>query len=116
MRISWKELKTQTMTPGERKRARSLARRDIAQMKLRELRSALKMTQGELARRLGSTQVAVSRQERRQDMRLSTLRDYVEGLGGTLEMYASFSGRKVRLTGATSEARASRPRRGKRRG
>jgi transcriptional regulator with XRE-family HTH domain len=110
MHISWKELKAQTMTARERKRARTLTQRDIAQMKLRELRSALRMTQSELARKLKSTQVAVSRLERRKDMRLSTLQDYAKGLGGELEIYVSFPGRKVRLTGAHSHAKAPRSR------
>ena len=115
MRISWNELKTQTMTPKERRRARSLAQRDIAEVKLRELRSALRMTQAQLAQRLESTQVAVSRLERRQDMRLSTLHDYVKGLGGKLEIYASFPGRKVPLSGPDVRTKASGPRKGKRR-
>jgi transcriptional regulator with XRE-family HTH domain len=114
MRISWSELKRQTMTASDRRRARTLAHRDIVQMKLRELRSALRMTQSELARKLKSTQVSVSRLERRQDMRLSTLQDYVKGLGGELEIYVSFRGRKVPLSGARGRSRAATLRQRKR--
>jgi ribosome-binding protein aMBF1 (putative translation factor) len=47
-------------------------------------RETLKVTQEELADKLRVTQVAVSRLERRSDMHLSTLRQFVRALGGEL--------------------------------
>jgi transcriptional regulator with XRE-family HTH domain len=69
------------------------------EMTLQELRRALERSQEATAEALGLRQAAVSRLENRDDMRISTLRDYVEALGGDLEFYARFkeSGNKVRL-------------------
>jgi len=53
---------------------------------LMEFRKAAGLTQVELAERMQITQVNVSRLERRDDMHLSTLRRYVEALGGELEI------------------------------
>jgi transcriptional regulator with XRE-family HTH domain len=62
-------------------------------LSLRELRRALRVTQSELARRLGKGQEVVSRIEQRQDMLLSTLRDYATALGGELELVCRFGNR-----------------------
>jgi transcriptional regulator with XRE-family HTH domain len=67
-------------------------------LSLRELRRALRVTQSELAGRLGKGQEVVSRIEQRRDMLLSTLRDYVASLGGELELVCRFGSRAaVRL-------------------
>jgi DNA-binding Xre family transcriptional regulator len=60
------------------------------EMTLRQLRQALNITQNELADRLETAQNNVSRMERRNDMKLSTLEGYVEALGGSLKLVASF--------------------------
>jgi hypothetical protein len=57
---------------------------------LRDLRRARKITQEQLAERLGGRQVYVSRLERRADMKVSTLRDYVEAIGGELQLMVTF--------------------------
>ena len=43
------------------------------------------------------SQAAVSQLERRTDMYLSTLENFVEAMGGKLEMYAVFPDGKVEL-------------------
>ena len=63
--------------------ARTLPPPEVA---LRELRAVLGYTQEQLASRLGVQQAAVSRLERRPDITLSSLRRYVEALGGELEI------------------------------
>ena len=55
-------------------------------------------TQAEIAEALGSSQSRVSDLERQGDHRLSTLRRYVEALGGELSLVARFGKRTVRLT------------------
>ena len=51
---------------------------------LYELRKAVQKTQKQMAETLGVRQDTISRLENRSDMLLSTLRRYVEGMGGTL--------------------------------
>ncbi len=60
---------------------------------LKDLRQAAEQTQQELAATLGVRQDTISRLEKRSDMLLSTLRQYVEGMGGQLELVARFPGR-----------------------
>jgi len=57
---------------------------------LRELRLSRGLTQQQLAVRLETTQPEISKLERRRDVRVSTLRAYVAGLGGQLRLSASF--------------------------
>lgn len=65
---------------------------------LEELRAALGVSQEELARLLDVQQPAISKLERRSDMRVSTLRELVEALGGELKLSAKFRGRIVDLS------------------
>lgn len=60
---------------------------------LKDLRQAVAQTQEELATTLGVGQDTISRLEKRSDMLLSTLRRYVEAMGGTLELVAKFPDR-----------------------
>ena len=64
------------------------------ELTLRELRKAHEMSQKKLAAMLGVTQVSVSNFEKRSNMRLSTLREYIEALGGELQLRAIFPGRR----------------------
>ena len=66
------------------------------------------MTQTQLAAQLSLSQSRVSRIEREEDVQLSTLRRYVQALGGELELRAVFpDGEDVGIsmgTGTMSEA------------
>lgn len=81
--------------PGDRRaKVDARAAELIAEeMTLRDLRRALERTQVRLARELGVKQETVSRLEQRSDMLLSTLRSYVEAMGGELELLATFPDR-----------------------
>ncbi len=57
---------------------------------LQELRKSKQITQEEIAARLGGRQVYISRLEKRDDMKLSTLRSYVEAIGGDLQLMVTF--------------------------
>jgi len=60
---------------------------------LKDLRLAVEQTQQDLAATLGVGQDTISRLEKRSDMLLSTMRRYVEAMGGTLELVAQFPNR-----------------------
>lgn len=67
-----------------------LAHGEVGRAGLRELREVRGLSQTELAARLGIQQAAISKVERRRDLRLDTLAAIVEAMGGTLEMTAKF--------------------------
>jgi transcriptional regulator with XRE-family HTH domain len=64
------------------------------ELSLQALRKAMNRTQVELARALNVGQDTVSRYEQRSDMLLSTLKDYVEAMGGELDLVARFPNRR----------------------
>jgi DNA-binding transcriptional regulator YiaG len=86
---SFKDLRNK-MSSESRERSRVLAAKYRAEMPLDELREAREMTQAHLARILKVNQAAVSKMERRTDMYLSTLQDFVTAMGGELKIMARF--------------------------
>lgn len=100
-RKSRKEYKPRTLDeilaelPDERrKRIADRSRELLAQeMSLQDLRKAAGKTQVAMARRLKVGQDAISRIESRSDMYLSTLRGFVEAMGGELKLVAHFPDR-----------------------
>jgi transcriptional regulator with XRE-family HTH domain len=60
---------------------------------LKDLRRARQLTQVQLAETLGQKQVSVAKLEKRTDLLLSTLRRYVEAMGGTLDLVVAFPDR-----------------------
>jgi len=83
----------------ERKKIAARSAQLIAEeMSLRDLRKAIGKTQTNVARRLKVGQDAVSKLETRTDMYISTLRGFVNAMGGELELVARFPARApVRL-------------------
>lgn len=77
---------------GIRANARKLAAEMTTFAKLRKAR---RLTQVEIAKRLGIAQENVSRLENRSDMLVSTLRDYIRAMGGDLRLVALFPGEKA---------------------
>jgi DNA-binding XRE family transcriptional regulator len=92
------------MSPERRKRAHERAETLLAELPLQALRQARKLTQEALAKTLGSEQALVSKLERRADMYVSSLRTYIEALGGELEIVARFPDGAVRITQFTDLA------------
>jgi DNA-binding XRE family transcriptional regulator len=85
---------------SRRKIAKRVAELVAEEMTLRDLRKARKVTQVQLAKKLGVNQEQVSRSEKRADIHLSTLKRSVEAMGGTLILVAQFpDGPAVKLTG-----------------
>ena len=85
------------MPPEARLRAAVKAKELIAAMPLQQLRNAREMTQTRLAEVLEMDQGNISKLEKRTDMYLSTLRSYVEAMGGSLEIRAVFPDGEVRI-------------------
>lgn len=76
-----------------KRRAAVMARADeliAEELTLCQLRESLNLTQTDMAERLEIGQHSVSRLENRGDIKLSTLRTYVEALGGQLNVSATF--------------------------
>lgn len=86
------------MPSAARARAQQKARRIATQLSLSELRTARQMSQEHVATRLGINQAAVSKIERRTDLYLSTLRRFIEAMGGKLEITARFPQGAVRIS------------------
>lgn len=83
------------MPPESQRRARAKTAKLMHEMALAELRTALDLTQEDVARQLGKGQDAVSKVERRADMYISTLRNYITAVGGSLEIIANIGGERV---------------------
>jgi DNA-binding transcriptional regulator YiaG len=93
----WSDIRAQKFTPEELRQLDDEIESELLEMDLRALREAVGLTQGELAQRVEITQSQLSKMERREDHRLSTLRRYVEALGGNLEICAVINGRRIKL-------------------
>lgn len=76
--------------PERRTRVEDYKQAILSAMRLAEVRKARGLTQTQLAKELSVTQVNVSQIERAEDTHLSTLRGYIEALGGHLELRAVF--------------------------
>jgi len=67
-------------------------------MDLADLRQALALTQSTLAEALGVKQAQISKIENRADIFVSTLRRFIQAMGGDLEIRAIFADRAVTIT------------------
>jgi hypothetical protein len=92
-----------------RARIESLVRAAIAEMPLQDLRRARAVTQVELAKAMGTSQGEISKIEQRADLYLSTLREYVDAMGGELELVARFPDGQVKIS-SLGEGKSSRRR------
>lgn len=92
----YKDLRA-NMSADARKRAEARANVLMQEMPLYELRQARQMSQVQLARELHVGQANVSKIERRTDVYISTLRSYVEAMGGELEITAKFPQGMVKI-------------------
>lgn len=80
------------------------------ELTLRDLRKAHELTQERMAEALHISQDGVSRIEKRTDFLLSTLRSYIEAMGGKLRLVVEFPDRKpVTLSGLDSLGAGEKP-------
>ena len=89
MAKKWEDVRRKG-TPEREARIAAEVQAELAKLPLSEMRRARQMTQVRLAEVLGVDQGAISKLERRSDMYLSTLRSYIEALGGQLELRVVF--------------------------
>jgi hypothetical protein len=90
-RTKWNELRGELRSKPGAEDAIARAREESAEeLRLYELRHAEAVSQVELAGRLEVTQGAISKFEHADDVRISTLRQYLEALGARLELVAVF--------------------------
>jgi transcriptional regulator with XRE-family HTH domain len=85
------------MSPAAQARAAARAEAALVEMQLQELRKSRDVTQVDVAKGMKIEQAAVSKLEHREDMYVSTLRDYVKALGGELKLVASFPDTEIQL-------------------
>ena len=79
-----------TAKEGASERIAAMRAEALEEIRLFELRHREAVSQAELAGRLDVTQGAISKLEHADDVRVSTLRQYLEALGARLELVAVF--------------------------
>ena len=89
MARKYKELQAK-MNPADVAENKRRVREELQRMALDELRNAKQLTQEDMAELLDVPQSSISRIEQRADMYLSTLRNYVQAMGGILQIQAVF--------------------------
>ena len=112
-RCQFKEL-TKNFSPERRRRVDEIKRALIAEMPLHELRRARELTQRDMAKMLKVNQPAVSKLEQRADVYVSSLRSYIEALGGKLKIVAEFPEGEIAITnfsqaGESDDSRVDKP-------
>lgn len=88
-RHKWSDIR-RSGGPESETRVNAMKQEMLREMSLAELRRARELTQLRLAETLDVQQSAISRLEKQSDLYLSTLRGYVEAMGGQLEIKAVF--------------------------
>lgn len=100
----WSELYA-TLSPERQRRIEARVQAALEEMPLHRLREARRLTQKQLAEAMQIDQSRVSKIERRTDVYVSTLRNFVSAMGGELELVAKFpEGRVVISSLAETEA------------
>lgn len=97
MAKKFKDLRSK-LSPEAQARARLKAQAFLADLPLAELRQARHLSQEQLAAELEVRQPAVAKIEKKTDMYISTLRRFIEAMGGQLEIRAHFPDGDVRIT------------------
>jgi transcriptional regulator with XRE-family HTH domain len=85
------------MKPASQARASQRTAEMMRDMPLQELRQARQFSQETLADALDTSQSSISKLERRVDVYVSTLRRYIQSMGGELDIVARFPEGSVRI-------------------
>ena len=95
-RRSFAELRAR-MSPEAKAKAEAEAQHLGEEMDLAEVRRALKLSKEEIGQALQIKQGSVAKIEKRADMYVSTLRRFIEAMGGELEIIARFPDHAVKI-------------------
>ena len=85
------------LSPESQARVKIRVKDLLRDMPLAELRQARQMTQEQIANTLKIKQASVSKMEGQTDMYISTMRKYIEAMGGELEIVAKFPDGNIKL-------------------
>ena len=96
MAHKWREIRG-TFSPEQEAEIDRQVKEAAAVMTLYQLREARNLTQVSLAKVLNVNQGAVSRMEKRTDMYVSTLRNFIKAMGGQLQVKAVFTEGEVQI-------------------
>jgi ribosome-binding protein aMBF1 (putative translation factor) len=83
------------MSPESRGRALARTNEMLVETAIQDLKKALDLTQEQVAEAMQMNQAAVSKMEHQSDIYVSTLRKFIEALGGHVKIVASFPDREV---------------------
>jgi DNA-binding XRE family transcriptional regulator len=96
MAHNWREIR-RTLSPAQENETRQYVKSVVEAVTLNQLREARSLTQANLASVLGINQGSVSKMEKRTDMYVSTLRSFIQAMGGELQIKAVFPEGEVQI-------------------
>jgi DNA-binding XRE family transcriptional regulator len=96
MSHNWRDIRKK-LSPEQEEETRQYVKSVVEAVSLNQLRQARSLTQANLASTLGVNQGSVSKMEKRTDMYVSTLRSYVQAMGGQLLIKAVFPEGEVEI-------------------
>jgi len=95
----WDDFEKRIFTPEQIAATDRYVFHETLRMELAELRKKAGKTQAQVAKLAKMHQGELSRAERRRDHLISTVRRYVDALGGELELVVRLKGKTIRLRG-----------------
>ena len=96
MAHNWKDIRRK-LSPQQEEETRQYVKSVVESVSLNQLREARSLTQANLASILGINQGSVSKMEKRTDMYISTLRSFIQAMGGQLQIKAVFPEGEVQI-------------------
>jgi transcriptional regulator with XRE-family HTH domain len=96
MATKWRDIR-KTHSPEVEAEIARRVREAAGVMTLYQLREARSLTQVNLAKVLNINQGAVSKMEKRTDMYVSTLRNFIQAMGGQLQVKAIFPEGEIQI-------------------
>jgi transcriptional regulator with XRE-family HTH domain len=96
MAHKWRDVRG-TFSPEQEAEIARRVREAAGVMTLYQLREARSLTQVNLAKVLNINQGAVSKMEKRTDMYVSTLRNFIQAMGGQLQVKAIFPEGEIQI-------------------